>query len=479
MIPLDVVKEPPMETFSENTVEKTTRLQPQAKERQARAAQQSASLVDEHPQAQVQAIVQQMADDSPQVQQIAQLQAMADSKRLNRTGLPDDLKAGIENLSGYSMDDVRVHYNSDKTASLQAHAYAQGADIHLAPGQEKHLPHEAWHVVQQKQGRVKPTMQMKGGINVNDDAGLEQEADVMGAEAFRFGGNHTKSIIQQKTQMEGTNNSAISNRIVQRILVYNAVQYKSMKDLAGAADKSVFKLYMSCKDPKKKEKLDDKEKIYDLSNLHADIIQEVSGTIEKTDREKLDEFGASKIREITLEKRIEDYPEGATLYAPINKAIIVINDGQYQFVGTSGLIGCVEVMIECHTETDKGYLVAHVSSEFEDDVDEIERQLGVMLAALSDHLGTAIDWSAFKLNSKTHKLTLVRNAKLGEQRLLINMRNILASSGAEMNLVNSNSASMEVTVRGAMYYDNMREGLSSPPKTDYRKTEGYPFPEED
>ena len=28
---------------------------------------------------------------------------------INRTGLPDNLKAGVENLSGYSMDDVRVH----------------------------------------------------------------------------------------------------------------------------------------------------------------------------------------------------------------------------------------------------------------------------------------------------------------------------------------------------------------------------------
>ena len=45
------------------------------------------------------------------------------------------------------MDDVNVHYNSNKPAQLQAHAYAQGTDIHLGPGQEKHLPHEAWHVV--------------------------------------------------------------------------------------------------------------------------------------------------------------------------------------------------------------------------------------------------------------------------------------------------------------------------------------------
>ena len=105
-------------------------------------------------------------------------------QKANRTGLPDNLKSGVESLSGYSMDDVKVHYNSSKPAQLQAHAYAQGADIHVAPGQEKHLPHEAWHVVQQKQGRVKPTKQLKSKVNINDDAGLEKEADVMGAKAM-------------------------------------------------------------------------------------------------------------------------------------------------------------------------------------------------------------------------------------------------------------------------------------------------------
>ncbi len=75
--------------------------------------------------------------------------------------LPSQMKSGIEKLSGVDMSDVLVHYNSDKPAALQAHAYAQGTDIHVAPGQEQHLEHEAWHVVQQKQGRVKPTLQMK------------------------------------------------------------------------------------------------------------------------------------------------------------------------------------------------------------------------------------------------------------------------------------------------------------------------------
>ena len=128
-------------------------------------------------------------------------------KKENNTGLPDDLKSGIENLSGHSMDDVTVHYNSDKPRQLQAHAYAQGADIHVAPGQEKHLPHEAWHVVQQKQGRVKPTLQMKGGININDDDGLEKEADIMGEKAYRFVGQAPPSL-QQSNGGSTLNNTA-------------------------------------------------------------------------------------------------------------------------------------------------------------------------------------------------------------------------------------------------------------------------------
>jgi hypothetical protein len=100
----------------------------------------------------------------------------------SRKGLPKRLKAGAEALSGLALDDVEVHYNSAKPAALNALAYTQGSDIHVAPGQEHHLPHELWHAVQQKQGRVKPTLQRKG-IGINDDEGLEREADAMGARA--------------------------------------------------------------------------------------------------------------------------------------------------------------------------------------------------------------------------------------------------------------------------------------------------------
>jgi hypothetical protein len=116
------------------------------------------------------------AANSAREQRYAALQRKAEP---NRTGMPDRFLNNLESLSGMDMRDVRVHHNSSKPATLQAHAYAQGNQIYLGPGQERHLPHEAWHVVQQKQGRVRPTMHLKG-VGINDNVRLEQEADQMG-----------------------------------------------------------------------------------------------------------------------------------------------------------------------------------------------------------------------------------------------------------------------------------------------------------
>ena len=126
----------------------------------------------------------QLAD--PGQEELLQGKAEPVQKRENNTGMPDGLKSGVESLSGLSMDDVNVHYNSAKPAEVQALAYTQGTDIHVGPGQENHLPHEAWHVAQQKQGRVRPTMRM-AGTRINDDSSLEAEADEKGAEALNVG----------------------------------------------------------------------------------------------------------------------------------------------------------------------------------------------------------------------------------------------------------------------------------------------------
>ena len=157
--------------------------------------------------------LQEKANKSAVVSEISQLQSIADNftnqnlpiqEKKNNTGLSDELKSGMENLSGFSMDDVKVHRNSNKPKELNAHAYAQGTEIHLGPGQEKHLPHEAWHVVQQKQGRVAPTKQLAAGVQINDNEVLEKEATLMGQEAIS-GTNTNIKAVQRQSILDNSN----------------------------------------------------------------------------------------------------------------------------------------------------------------------------------------------------------------------------------------------------------------------------------
>jgi len=109
----------------------------------------------------------------------------ANKKQANRTGIPNTVKERFENKSGFSFDDVRIHYNSDKPAQLQALAYTQGNQVYIAPGQERCLGHELGHVVQQKRGGVRPTVRYNG-VGINDDEGLEREAEGMGGGAVQL-----------------------------------------------------------------------------------------------------------------------------------------------------------------------------------------------------------------------------------------------------------------------------------------------------
>jgi len=196
---------------------------------QSAADTQSSTLVDNRPATLAQMKIADGMGNGPRANKIAQLQSMMAGnatmqkaqdeeevqmkaapiqKMENSTGLPDNLKSGVEKLSGESLNDVQVHRNSDQPAQMQAHAFAQGNQIHVAPGQEKHLPHEAWHVAQQKQGRVKPTTQMKGQIPVNDDKGLEHEADVMGAKALQ------KGTLDKPTQLKSFTDTDLTSAVL-------------------------------------------------------------------------------------------------------------------------------------------------------------------------------------------------------------------------------------------------------------------------
>lgn len=91
-------------------------------------------------------------DNRPEAKQATQIQTIVDNcaaqqqhpiqpkanlvhdQRTNNTGSPDNFKFGIVNLSDHSLDDIKMHRNSDKHSQLYTHAYTQGSAVHIAIG---------------------------------------------------------------------------------------------------------------------------------------------------------------------------------------------------------------------------------------------------------------------------------------------------------------------------------------------------------
>ena len=218
-----------------------------------------------------------------QRQEIPEEEKLLQTKRENNTGMPDNLKAGVENLSGIDISDVKVHYNSSKPEGVGALAYTQGADIHVAPGQEQHLPHEAWHVVQQAQGRVRPTMQLKDVV-LNDDAELEAEANVMGAHAFAIkdttitkmvqnltgGGKYLQRLQNKKINTRKPVPSLSGSKLIQRWYEYNEYEDKFVENMSNPVN------YIPLKN--KWFKFEEK---YNSKNMIQDVLQNYTPELEE------------------------------------------------------------------------------------------------------------------------------------------------------------------------------------------------------
>jgi hypothetical protein len=103
----------------------------------------------------------------------------------NRTGLPDQVLQRMENAFGHDFSEVRTQ-ESAEPEKLSALAFARGNDLHFRPGAfDPHsqtglsmIGHELAHVVQQRQGRARGA---RGAVL--EDAGLESEAEMLGARA--------------------------------------------------------------------------------------------------------------------------------------------------------------------------------------------------------------------------------------------------------------------------------------------------------
>ena len=131
--------------------------------------------------------VQREIDDEEEIQGKFKPSSLLVQKKENQTGLSDHVKDRVESSFNTDFSDVRVHADSGKATQVGALAYTQGSDIHFAPGQfspesgsgRQLIGHELTHVVQQRQGRVRPTTEVNG-MPVNDSTSLEREADIQG-----------------------------------------------------------------------------------------------------------------------------------------------------------------------------------------------------------------------------------------------------------------------------------------------------------
>jgi hypothetical protein len=131
----------------------------------------------------------QLADDP--AAQVAGPGASVAAPPGSGSAMPGPLQQKMEGAFQADFSSVRVH-QGDQASGLGALAYAQGSDLHFAPGQyqpdtqsgQALIGHELAHVVQQSQGRVAAPVQAKGAPVVSDQ-GLEAEADRAGQAAAR------------------------------------------------------------------------------------------------------------------------------------------------------------------------------------------------------------------------------------------------------------------------------------------------------
>jgi len=147
----------------------------------------------------------------------------------NSNGLPAPVQTQMEGALGADFSNVNIHTNSQSATDVGALAYTQGNDVHFAPGQynpesstgQELIGHELTHVVQQREGRVQPTTQAKG-LPVNDDKGLEDEADAGGRKAVQMKGDNIysesrkNSLLNKNRNTTSVNSTVVSRKVIQR-----------------------------------------------------------------------------------------------------------------------------------------------------------------------------------------------------------------------------------------------------------------------
>lgn len=121
------------------------------------------------------------------------------------------LRRAAEKAGNVDLSDVRLHYPSKECGRYDAAAFTCGTQIHIAAGREGSLPHELWHAVQQRQGRVQPTSTVEGAL-LNDAPALEKEADLMGETTVRKA-SQSLSFVRHDVASAGTMQNVMQRQL--------------------------------------------------------------------------------------------------------------------------------------------------------------------------------------------------------------------------------------------------------------------------
>lgn len=160
-------------------------------------------------------------------------------RRKHRSDLPAKLANNIEQMTGVSLEGVKVIRDSLLPLEHQAEALAMdGKEIHLARGQEEHLPEEAAHIARQRQGGVTSN---KGQLNTQSH--IEAADRKLGMEA-----NLSPWI---EGSRDGLMSGLPSTGIIQRHeALLNIIDNNEVKDLAKEAMLSLLNKYKDKYGPK-------------------------------------------------------------------------------------------------------------------------------------------------------------------------------------------------------------------------------------
>ena len=142
------------------------------------------------------------------------------------TSLPESLQAKMEDSFGTDFGNVNIHKNDRSAAQIGALAYTKGNNVHFAPEQynpgsqkgQELIGHELTHVVQQREGKVTATLHGKGML-INDNPGLEKEADIKGKRAVKGEIVHSGGVEQGNSKnvvqgfFKGVTKSGVNYRV--------------------------------------------------------------------------------------------------------------------------------------------------------------------------------------------------------------------------------------------------------------------------